>query len=315
MKMRSVLSILLVLCVSVAIDISAQSGAAKGKGRIKGVVKDSEGKGIPGVTVKFSNNDLNTSFEIKTNDKGEWTVNGIAAGMWDIDFIKEGYLDKRITNQISGISFNKPVDLSLEKAQGASAGGGQKEAVPGMDLMQQGNQLRAAKDYAGAVAKYEAAIAANPSLYSAYGDIGVMYSQMDQPDKAIEAFSKLVEKDPTNTHARVDLANLWFKKGNAEEAKKVLAGLNIDQVSNPLTLYNIGVGLYNAGDIQGAIPYWEKTIALDPKMADAQFQLALAYYANKDIAKAKPAFQKVIELAPGTENAKMAQEMLDTMKE
>ncbi len=176
-------------------NVIAQSGAAKGKGRIKGTVTDPDGKPIPGVTVKFHSDDLQTGFEVTTNDKGDWTVNGIKGGMWNIDFIKEGYKQKNITNQITELSFNQPVELSLERAQIITATGGQKQALPGMDLMEEANKLKAAKDYTGAIAKYEAAMLANPSLYSAYGDIGLAYQQMNQSDKAIEAFQKLLEKD------------------------------------------------------------------------------------------------------------------------
>ena len=316
MKIRSAISIFVILSVFVSIDLLAQSGAGKGRGRIKGTVTDPEGKPIPDVTVKFSNESLQTSFETKTDEKGEWTVNGIAGGNWNIDFVKQGFVEKKITNQIASLGFNKPVELSLERAQAASsvAAGGQKAVVPGMDLMTQGNQLKASKDYPGAIAKYEAAIAANPSLYAAYGEIGLIYSEMNQPDKAAEAFNKLLEKDPGNADAAVDLANLYFKQGKTEEAKKALSGLDISKVTNASTLYNLGVGFYNAQQNEEAIKYWEKAVSIDPNMTDAWFQLAVAYYGVQNLPKAKEAFQKVIAMAPDSENAKMAQEMLDTMK-
>lgn len=316
MKTRFLLSAVLILMVFTALNLSAQSGAAKGRGRVKGKVTDPQGKPIPDVAIKFSSDSLGTSFEIKSNDKGEWTVNGIAGGTWNIDFVKEGYKARAISNQISAVSFNKNVDLSLEPLPQAQPGGqnAPKQQVPGMDLIQEANQLRTAKDYPGAIAKYEAALAANPALVTVYGDIGSIYFETGETDKAIESFNKLLEKDPGNQEARVSLATAWFKKGNAEEAKKALAPLNIAEISNPYTLYNIGVGFYNAGQSEEAIRYWEKAISLDPKMVDAQFQLALAYYSLKQNDKAKLAFQKVIELDPNSENAKSAQEMLDTMK-
>ena len=315
MKTRFLLSVVLILMVFTALTLSAQSGAAKGRGRVKGKVTDPQGNPIPDVTIKFSSDSLGTSFELKSDGKGEWTVNGIAGGTWNIDFIKEGYKARAISNQISAVGHNKAVELSLEplpKSQQATAK--PKEQIPGMDLVQAANDLRTAKDYPGAIAKYEAALAANPSLVTVYGDIGSIYMETGDTDKAIESFNKLLEKDPGNQEARVSLAAAWFKKGNTEEAKKALAPLNMDQITNPYTLYNIGVGFYNAGQSEEAIRYWEKAISLDPKMVDAQFQLALAYYALKQNDKAKLAFQKVIELDPGSENAKSAQEMLDTMK-
>jgi tetratricopeptide (TPR) repeat protein len=315
MKTRSLLSVVLIILLFATLDLMAQAGAGKGQGRIKGKVTDPQGNPIPDVTVKFTNDNLGASFELKTNAKGEWTVNGIAGGSWNIDFVKEGYKQRGITNQITSLDYNKPVNLSLEPLPKAQEG--QKSAkpqAPGMDLIQQANDLRTAKDYPGAIAKYEAAYAANPELYTVFGDIGSIYMETGDNDKAIEAFNKLLEKDPNNQEARISLASVWFKKGNADEAKKALASLNIDSISNPYTLYNIGVGFYNAQQTEEAIKYWEKAVTLDPKMVDAQFQLALGYYALKQNDKAKAAFQKVIELDPNSENAKNAQEMLDSMK-
>jgi Tfp pilus assembly protein PilF len=315
MKIRYVLSLLMIALMIAVLDVNAQSGAAKGKGRLKGTVTDKDGKPIPGVTVRFASEKLRTSFEIKANDKGEWIVNGIAGGTWDMDFIKEGYVDRKIANQVTELSTNKTVEITMEKATSVSgAAGGQKQSVPGLDLVAEAEALRTAKDYPGAIAKYQAALQANPSLYKAWGGIGLIYSQMDQPDQAIEAFNKLLESEPDNVDARIEIANLWFKKGNAEEAKKVLAQIDLSKVTDPYKLYNIGVGFYNAQQSEEAVKYWEKAVELDPKMTDGWFQLALGYYAMKNTDKAKQAFQKVIELDPSSENAKMAQEMLDGMQ-
>jgi len=90
--------------------------------------------------------------------------------------------------------------------------------------------------------------------------------------------------------------------------------LDLKTVTNPNALYNIGVGFYNAQETKEAIRYWEKVIELDPKMTDAYFQLGAAYLSIKDNAKSEEMFKKVIELDPTSENAKMAKEMLETMK-
>ena len=49
-------------------------------------------------------------------------------------------------------------------------------------------------------------------------------------------------------------------------------------------------------------------------MTDAWLQLGFAYYALAAIDKAKEALQKVIQLEPGSDNAKSAQEFIDSMQ-
>jgi hypothetical protein len=115
MKIRSFFLILLMVSLFAAINANAQSGAGKGKGRLRGEVGDEQKHPLADVTVKFTNERLQTSFEVKTNEKGEWVVNGVAGGNWNIDFVKEGYETKSISYPIQQMEYNKPVVLEMKK--------------------------------------------------------------------------------------------------------------------------------------------------------------------------------------------------------
>lgn len=300
------------LTLAAVTQVSAQTGAAKGKGRVKGTVTDTQGKPIEGATVRFISDRLGTSFEVKTDAKGGWVVSGVAGGPWNIDFIKDGYKERRISTSMSELSYNHPIDIQMEQKVAVQAP--PKEKTPGLDLVEEGNSLRDAKDFPGAIAKYEAALQANPALFAVYGDIARIYADQGDTDKAVEAFNKFLEKDPTNAEAKIELANLLLSKQKVDDAKKVLEGLDLSKITNPYTIYNLGVGMYNAKQADEAIKYWLQTVALDPKMTDAYLQMGFAYYSIKDTAKAKEAFQKVMEIDPNSDNAKSAKEMLDTIK-
>jgi tetratricopeptide (TPR) repeat protein len=327
MKARLILLILSIVSFLVVADLSAQTGAAKGRGRLKGTVTDENGKPIPDVTVKFSMARLETSFEVKSNDKGEWVANGVTGGNWNIDVMKEGYETKAISYQIQQTGYNKPVNLSLKRMAGAPApstgapsgqpgeqGKPQQAADPSKQLIMEGSALADKKDYAGAIAKYEEAMKLKPELHALYGEIGNLYIAQGQPDKALEAYKKLLEKDPTNVDARLAAVGIILEKKNVEDAKKMMESLDLKTVTNANALYNVGVGFYNSQEVQEAIKYWEKAVALDPKLADAYLQLGFAYMSVKDNNKAREMFQKVIELDPNSESAKMAKETLDTLK-
>jgi Tfp pilus assembly protein PilF len=319
MKIRIFLSIVMIASLFVAVQTIAQTGAAKGKGRIRGEVGDEQNHPIEGVTVKFSSDRLETSFEIKTNAKGEWVVNGITGGTWNIDFIKEGYETKSISYPIQQMGYNKPVVLQLKKLEmappgAAPSGGKEAEADPSRQLIMEGSELADKKDYAGAIAKYEQAMQLKPELYALNGEIGNLYMQMGDKNKALDSYDKFLEKEPDNTDARLAAVGILFDKKDIDGAKKMLAPMDLNKVSNPNALYNVGVGFYNAQDTNEAVKYWEKCVELDPKMTDAYFQLGTAYLSLKNNAKSEEMFKKVIELDPDSENAKLAKDMLDTMQ-
>lgn len=308
MKSILIFSLLFVFVLCGVIDLQAQTGAARGKAFLKGKVKDNQGTPLEDVTVHFVSDERKTSFDVKTDKDGKWSAPGIAGGAWNIDFVKEGYQVKKISTKASEVSFNKAIEITMDKAVVV-----QEQKVAGLDVVQEASKLRDNKDYAGAIAKYEQALQANPNLVALYGEIGRTYLLLDQPDKALEAYMKLIEKQPTNLQARIDAATVLLQKGNVPEAMKIVADLDLAAITDSDALYNLGALFYNAKEIEAAIKYWERTIALNPKNVDAHLQLGFAYFAQNQVDKAKQEFQKVIELDPGSENAKAAQEMMDSM--
>ncbi|HEY7162228.1 MAG TPA: tetratricopeptide repeat protein [Acidobacteriota bacterium] len=312
MKIRIAVLILVIISIGFGFNLMAQSGAAKGKGRVTGKILDTNGKPIPDVTVRFMSERLQTQFEVKSKENGSFTVTGMAGGNWNVDFVKEGYKPRKIATQVSELSFNHPIELQLEPAVKQEAAQ-QKEKTPGLDLVEEGNQLKASKDYAGAVAKYEAALQTNPSLVEVYGDIARTYAEQGKNDEAVAAYKKFVAAKP-DPEAKMELASLLLEQKNVDEAKSTLNGVDLSTITNPYVLYNLGVGFYNAQQADEAIKYWEKATTLDAKMTDAWLQLGFAYYATGNKDKAKEALQKVITLEPGSDNAKSAQEFIDSMQ-
>ena len=312
MKIRLAVLILVIISIGFGFNLMAQSGAAKGKGRVTGKITDTSGKPIADVTVRFISERLQTQFEVKSKDNGSFTVTGMAGGAWNVDFIKEGYKGRKISIQVSELSFNHPIELQMEAAV-PQAEAQQKQKVPGLDLVEEGNKLKESKDYAGAISKYEAALQANPALVEVNGDIARAYAEQGKNDEAVAAYKKFIAAKP-DADAKLELATLLLQQKNVDEAKNVLNGVDLATITNPYVLYNIGVGFYNSQQPDEATKYWEKSVTLDPKMTDAWLQLGFAYYATGNKDKAKEALQKVIALEPGSDNAKSAKEFIDSMQ-
>jgi len=310
--------ILLTLFLISTMALLANAQAWRGKGRLTGSVKDTQGKPIEGVAVKLSNDRLQASTEVKTDSKGKWAIAGITGGTWNIDFSKEGYTPKGISTGVLELGYNKSIDIQLEPGKVSTAAGGapEKKAVPGLDLVQEGNRLVEAKDYAGAVAKFQQAMQVNPDFFELWGDIGQAYERMNKLDEAVDAYKKLLEKQPENKQALMSIANIWLEKKNLDEAKKTLSTLKDEDLTDAGFLYNLGASFYNANDMKDAAHYLQLATQISPQMGDAYLQLgfALASPQLNDKEGAKKAFQKVIELDPNSENAKAAQEYLASMK-
>ena len=311
-------TMILVFCAGVQM---ANAQAWRGHGRVTGTVTDTKKNPIEGVTVKFDSPKIGASTEVKTNKKGEWTINGIHGGEWNVDFIKDGYQTKAMSANLFEASYNPPIEVQLEPAQVASTavegvgGGGPKlaKAIEGRTLMEQ-------KDYDGAIAKFNEALAENPADYHIYGDIASAYRQKGDTEKAIENYKLFIEKEAPagvatpNQHVRIDLASLYLEKRDLANAEKYLSMVDESAITDPSIFYNLGVSYYTAQNNDKVISYFEKSVQLDPKYVDGYYQLGLVYMAKNNNAKAVENFKKVIEIDPNSDAAKEVQEFINVLK-
>lgn len=81
------------------------------------------------------------------------------------------------------------------------------------------------------------------------------------------------------------------------------------------TLYDEGMDFVQAEDYAAAIGRLSLAVAYDETNIDALFQLARAYHRNGDTEDAVAAYEKVIELFPGTVSARSAQRYLNELEE
>src|SRR5262245_35842854 len=88
------------------------------------------------------------------------------------------------------------------------------------DLYRQGLKLHRAKDYAGAIALLERAVAADPQLADAWEALGVLYDKQQRLDDAIAATQRLVALKPDEVMAHTNLSRFFMKKGMKEKAEE-----------------------------------------------------------------------------------------------
>ncbi len=87
--------------------------------------------------------------------------------------------------------------------------------------------------------------------------------------------------------------------------------INLNEIRNPVTHYNIGNLLFEQGQSPEAQGFYERAVGLNPDFVEAHLQLALCLIQQEKMAEAKPHLQKVIELEPDSQNGITAQSLLD----
>ena len=133
--------------------------------------------------------------------------------------------------------------------------------APALD--EAGDRLRAAKDYAAALACYRAAIQKKPTA-DYFNKVAVTELMQHHPEEAVRNARKAVRK---NAH----MAEAWN---------------------------NLGVGYYMLKRMADAMHSYEKAIALEPDVSSFHGNLAAALMDTKNFGRAMKEFRRTYELDP-----------------
>jgi predicted Zn-dependent protease len=278
----------LLLCLSLAVSVWAQS---KGNGRINGKILDDQGKPAANVQVRAVKNGESTVMEAKTNDKGEWSMQGLTAGDWNFEFGKDGFDPQRMQVKIAE-NKNPPIDMKLTKASAVDPNVEiQEQMKKAVELQQAGKLADARKIIEDLAVKY-------PSVTRLHAFIATTYEGEKNYDQAVEHLKMVLDKEPNDAELKQYMAELLTLKGDKVEAQKILDTLDMTQVKDPTMFINMAISSINAGKADEALATLDKVAKQFPTRADIYYYHARANIVAKKMPDAKADLEKFISMAP-----------------
>jgi tetratricopeptide (TPR) repeat protein len=191
----------------------------------------------------------------------------------------------------------------------------QKGADVATLLFNEGAEALKLGDLDSAQSRFEEALAAQPDLVQANDALMLVYARKNDWTNAVAQADQVLAKDPKNLRALRLRHDAYTKLGDTAKAKEALDALAAaDPGALAGSLVDSGMAKFNANDAAGAIADLSKAIELDPKRAQAQYYLGLAYANTGKNDQAKTHLQQFLELAPNDPNAQGAREMLKYLK-
>ena len=299
-----------VLLLLWVLAVPSMGQAWRGKGRVKGVVTDTEGKPLEGVTVRLWHVESQAGFEVKTNAKGEWTAAFIRGGQWNIDFELTGYIPRKISVALKELGRNEDIHVQLQKVPTAAP------AVPPelLDRVDEGNRLFSEGKYAEALAVFEKLVQDYPNVRVLHFNIGNCYVQMGQFEKAIPHYEMSLEAHPNKDEVWVAIGSAYLQLRQFDKAVQALEHVSLDKLDDPNLLYDLGNAYFAAQQVEKAIPAFERAVQLKPDFTDALYMLGTAYIGKGEKAKAKEVLQKYLQYDSTSDRAKEVQLMLRSIK-
>jgi tetratricopeptide (TPR) repeat protein len=111
----------------------------------------------------------------------------------------------------------------------------------------------------------------DPKNLAAWVELGNLYFDTDQPQEAIEAYSRYLAVNPDNSDVRTDMGIMFRKLGQFDKAIDEFKKAAQKDPKHINCRYNLGlVLLHDKGDIKAAIKAWEDYLKVDPNSEKAQ---------------------------------------------
>ncbi|MGD9905411.1 MAG: tetratricopeptide repeat protein [Vicinamibacterales bacterium] len=292
-----------------ALVVGAAPAAAQMElGVIKGRIVDDAGKPLQGVNIRLVNVERGREVTITTDRDGRFYRRGLQAGEYQVKVNHEGFqpIDDTI-RLVAGTDRN--FDFSLAKAAAA----GSKE-------FQEGVAAFNAKDFAQAAAKFEAAVAASPTVAPLYVNLALAYFQLKRPAEAVGALEKAASLAPGDASIQFQLGSAYV---DTQDYDKAVAALQKGLAAKPdlardglaaEATATLGAVLFAQGKVAEAEAEFQRVLAARPDSAAGLLGMGKVYFSRSDVAKALELFERVVSAHPGTPEAAQAETFVKELK-
>lgn len=291
----------------------ADAQVSRGVGRVRGKVMDVDGTPLEGVRVVMTQVSTGDSFEIITDENGNWAKGNLGSGDWNVDFYAEGYAPKGVSVAVRQSGRPPILDTRLDSAAPAET-----EAVetPFGLALREGNEAFRAEDYEAALALFQQAtvdFADNENLHFAYLNAGRAALQLERYEEARGYFNETLAATMMNVDAMLGIAESYLLERRIDEALESLNLIDPTTIEDPIVFYNVAVLLYDKSQIAESVRYFDLALERDPEFIDAHMQIAIAMLRTDDNEGARAHLEKIIELVPDSEEAAEAQSFLEVI--
>jgi Tfp pilus assembly protein PilF len=296
---------------------------AVGQGRVAGVVADSSGKPIEGVTVIVTTPALkNLKVTVKTDKSGHYGfIINDATLRYHMRFEKEGYAPADRDEKFS-ISEPTTIDQKLMKgsdAPAAARGAAPAPAAPSASdqstkAFNEGVDLLNAGDKDGAAKRFEEAVSKNPDFPQGWLALTTIAYQKKDWAKTLEYGQKATDLDPSLTNVYAMLADAAAKSGDKKAAAEWQSKYAEANPDSPEILYNKGIDAYNKKNLKDAETYLTKAAEAKPDFALAHFWLGMTSFTLNKKSAAKEHLEKYLQLDPNGSEAATAKELLPLLQ-
>lgn len=192
--------------------------------------------------------------------------------------------------------------------------GQQMEALSGQLLFDfNGNEIRRLLAFPGDGAK-QADQRGRRDEAEKWFQKGLQFEHTGAAKDAIQAYEKAIGLDPTSAGAWVNLGTLYFNARQFNRAESYYRKALDADPNYALAHFNIGNLYDEKGDYDRALQYYRSAIHLNPHYADAHYNLALLFQGTGRVMEAVRHWKLYLKLDPTSTWSAIARRELDKLR-
>jgi len=152
------------------------------------------------------------------------------------------------------------------------------------------------QDFVGAEKRLKEAVDWSPDSSVTYNHLGLVYSQLDRDEEAIQSYRKSITLKPNDPEPRIQLARILMEKERLEDVIPILEEALAKNPESSQVHYYLGVAYFNKEMKEEARSHFQKAIELDPEYKDAYLDLGVTLIQQGQYPEALTSLKRVTEL-------------------
>lgn len=162
------------------------------------------------------------------------------------------------------------------------------------------------KEYKSAIIELKNALQIDPKFTQAYVQLAQAHMQLNDPQEAFKAYSRVEVLAPDNLDAKIKLATFYILGKHNDEARKRVDEVLAKEPDNAEALSLLGSLLELEKDLEQAEKIYRKVAALQPEKASAFHALARVLAGQNKMVETEEVLQKAASIDPKDIRSQMA---------
>jgi tetratricopeptide (TPR) repeat protein len=349
----AVLALLLALALAGAAVAQDWSGRGRAMGRVTDEETGEPLKGVK-ITLQKDGVEGSGPEPMFTDKKGKWAFLGLRNGDWTVLLDLDDYIPRSANIKVSEFGAGKPTNVmmapTVSRAEKEAKEGRINKLESAERFMQQGKYAEARtayeeliveiKDegsqrqlrrgiaqtyyqegnYAAARSTWQTILDSLPEDEPAATRVTLLqgmarsFYEEEKTAEAVKILEKVLVEVPGDVETLKLIINLLVASDRETEAQAYMAQLPEGAKVDADAVLNMGIKLYNDGDLDGALERFNQAVKENAEMADTYYYRGLVYLNKTMNTEALADFKKLLELAPDHANAGEAQQFAEYLE-